>query len=281
MTLKFLQAREDIIAFVDFLYAKNYCIARSGGTLEGMLLDEQAAKDALISDLAISMRGVKYWIIVDAQYIILDMLSCGREAHPRCTDRMCRYPGFISHCYGREKTERGESLLKEIKKFFKKEKYVFQHCQRFGRECCFFGPHYQTLDEEYAQNPEPTWLCPGYIRIVCPQRHVDTVEALMEQALPQHPAIISDAPVCKAARDHKEHREVYISFLCDRRGFNLQDLTELVDHLGYAPSRAIGHQEERFIKADTAYRNRKYLDVKWNAYGFAENEWTGFGRSSD
>lgn len=276
MALRFLQAKEDVIAFVDFLYDQGYCIARSGGVLEGILLDRQSARDALISDLVIGTAGSCYWIITmigDHAYIILELESCGGWSHPRCTDRMCRYSGCISHCYGREKTEQGEALLKDIKKFFKKEKYVFQHCQRLGRECSFFGPNYQKLDEEYAQNPEPTWLCPGYVRIVCPQRHVDAVRALMEQVLSQYPAITPDAPVCKAARDHKEHREVYISFLCDRRAFGIEELTELVDRLGYAPGRAIGRKEGRFIRADTAYRNRKYLDVKWNAYGYVENEW--------
>lgn len=277
MALKFLQTKEDAVAFVDFLYDMNYCIARSGGKLEGFLLDKQAAKDALTSDLTISMRGVQYWIIADAQYIILDMLSCGRESHPRCTDRMARYPGIISRCYGREKTEQGEALLKEIKKFFKKEKYVFQHCQRLGRECSFFGPHYQKLDEEYAQNPEPTWLCPGYIRIVCAPEYLDTVMQRMEAVIAQYTAITYSAPVCKHARDHKDHMEVYMSFRCDRRQFGTQELTELVDRLGYAPGRALAQQEKRYIKADTTYRNRKYLDVKWNAYGYVENEWKGFG----
>ena len=277
MALKFLQAEDDIIEFVDFLYNQNYCLARSGGMLEGILLDKQAAKDALISDLTISMRGVQYWIIADAQHIILDMISCGRESHPRCMDRMARYSGYISHCYGREKTEQGEALLKEIKKFFQKEKYVFQHCQRFGRECTFFGPHYQKVDEEYANNPEPTWLCHGYIRVVCAPECMDTVMQRMEAVVAQQTAITYSAPVCKHARDQKDHLEVYMSFLCDRRQFDIQDLTELVDCLGYAPGRALAHKEKRYIKVDTSYRNRKYLDVKWNAYGYVENEWKGFG----
>ena len=284
MALRFLQAKEDVIAFVDFLYDQGYCIARSGGPLEGILLDRSSASDALTSDLVIGTAGGCYWIVTmieDRAYIILELESCGGWSHPRCTDRMCRYSGHISHCYGREKTEQGEALLKDIKKFFQKEKYVFQHCQRFGRECSFFGPHYQKLDEEYAQNPEPTWLCPGYIRIVCGPQHVDTVTERMETLLPQYPAIRSNPPVCKAARDKKDQKEVYISFLCDRREFGIEELTELVDRLGYAPGRAIGRKEGRFIRADTAYRNRKYLDVKWNTYGYVENEWKGFEKSED
>ena len=103
----------------------------------------------------------------------------------------------------------------------------------------------------------------------------------MEALLSQYPAIRSNPPVCKAARDKKDQKEVYISFLCDRREFGIEELTELVDRLGYAPGRAIGRKEGRFIRADTAYRNRKYLDVKWNAYGYVENEWKGFEKSED
>lgn len=282
MVIRFLQAKEDIHAFVDFLYEHGCVLSRSGGPLEGVILDRRAAKDSLVSDLSVSMRGAGYWIIItteDRAYIVLDMLSCGRESHPRCTDRMCRYPGIISHCYGREKTEQGEVLLKEIKKFFKKEKYVFQRCQRLGRECSFFGPHYQKLDEKYKQNPEPTWLCPGHIRIVCATEYLDTVTRRMEEVIAHYPAITYGVPVRKHARDHKDHMEVYMSFLCDRRQLGLRELVELVDRLGYVPGRAIGNKEGRYIKADTTYRNQKCLDVKWNAYGYVENEWTGFGGS--
>lgn len=280
MAIRFLQAKEDIHAFVDFLYEQGCVLSRSGGPLEGVILDRQAAEDSLVSDLSVSMRGSGYWIIttVKAQaYIILDMLSCGRESHPRCMDRMGRYSGYISHCCGMEKTEQGEALLKEIKKFFKKEKYVFQHCQRLGSECSYFGPHYQKLDGEYAQNPEPTWLCPGYIRIVCALEYLDTVMLQMETVIAQHTAITYSAPVCKHARDHKDHMEVYMCFLCDRRQFGIQELTELVDRLGYVPGRALAQKGKRYIKADTTYRNRKYLDVKWNTFGYVENEWKGFG----
>lgn len=284
MAIRFLQAKEDVILFVDFLYDHGYGLARSGGVLKGLMLDRQSAKDALTSDLMIGTVGGSYWIISTIEghaYIILELESCGGHSHPRCTDRMARDPGILCHCYGREKTEQGEALLKEIKKFFKKEKYVFQHCQRLGRECSFFGPYYRKLDEEYAKNPEPTWLCPGYIRIVCAPEHLDTAMQRMEAVIAQQTAITYSAPVCKHARDHKDHMEVYMSFLCDRRQFGIKELTELVDRLGYTPGRAIGHKEGRYIKADTAYRNRRFLDVKWNAYGYVENEWKDFGNFDD
>lgn len=281
MALKFLQAEGDVVEFIDFLYNQNCCIARSGGILEGVLLDKQSCKDALISDLTISMRGVQYWVVANNRSIILDMVSCGRESHPRYLGRIARYPGIISHCYGREKTARGEELLKDIEKYFKQKNYTRKSCQKLGGERSFFGPHYKKLDEQYALQPEPNWLCPGYVRISCPRDCLAVARGRMEQVLGQYPAITPSSPVCKYARDHKENIEVYIGFLCDRRVFGLQELIRLVDHLGDVPGRAIGYNETKHIKADTTYRNRKYLDAKWNAYGFVDDEREYFSTSSD
>ena len=105
MAIKLLQAEQDIDVFVDYLYDLGYSLTRSGGTLKGILLERQRAKDSLNSDLVCTMNGSCYWIVAESRYIIMDFNSCGGRSHPRCTERMCRNPGIITHCYGREKTE--------------------------------------------------------------------------------------------------------------------------------------------------------------------------------
>lgn len=276
MTIKFLQAEQDIDQFVSYLYNLGYSLARSGGALKGVLLEFQRAKALLLSDLVCTMSGSCYWIIAESKNIVLEMVSCGRRSHPRCTDRMCRYPGLIAHCHGWQITESAEILMKELYLFFKKN-YIKRNCQSKVKEYGFWGAHYQLIDEAYTQNPEPTYLCPGYIRVVDETEHTETVLARVRDVLSQYPSIQQSYPVCTFPRDQLHGIEVYVGFLCDRNEFDLRDLERLVDELGESPGRVLARKEKLYIEADTAYRNRKYPNTKWNAYGFVENEWRGFG----
>lgn len=276
MALRFLHAKEDVIDFIDYLYAQGYSIARSGGVLEGVILDRQAAQAALISDLVLSMHGVNYWIVTNQEnisYILLELESCGRESHPRSADRAGRYSGIIAHCYGREKTEQSENLMKSIRRFFRKN-YSFQHCQRAGRDCAFFGPHYQKLDEAYTKNPDPSWLCPGYVRMVGSPDMAVTMTEKLKEVLPQYPLLTHGEPICKHARDHKEFMEVYVSFLWDHRKGDLSKLNEFVSRLDSAQGCAKGRDEKRYMIAEITYQNS---EKQWSVYGLVDNEWKGFG----
>lgn len=274
MRLEFLQAKGDIVEFIDFLYDQGYYLSQSCGKMSGIILDRQSAKDAQISDLVI--YSAVYWIGRGSEPKLLEIIGCNRQSHPRCVGRMGRSAGVIGICHGGEPIPASVELYNSIKKFFKRN-YTFQRYNGNARTSCYFGPFYKAAEEIYLQNPEPAHICPGLVRLVCTQDSVEIVQERLQSTLPLYPAIEGSTPVWKKDRDDYGKMELYTSFLCDRSKFDVAQLKELTGKLSCEKSRIIIRNEKRYMASDTIMHKYPVYDVTWYVNVYIEHPWKGFG----
>lgn len=165
--IEFLHCKEDILEFVSFMYANDCYISHRNPHKCNVILSMELAANALCSDL-FSPFGT-YYIGKGSNRRLLDLVSCGRQGHPRNLGKWGRISGVIT-CEDKSNVE-AYSAFKLIKAYFQRN-YVYQRYNGNARMNCFFGPKYLRLDKEYSENPEPNGMCPGYLRIVCiPEQH--------------------------------------------------------------------------------------------------------------
>lgn len=275
MKLEFLQVEEDICQFVDFLYDHGHFLSRQVGDYSGVPIDRNDAKDIMIADLYITCAR-NYYIGSAQNPQLLFLSSCGGESHPRCVKRMKRYAGIIAHCIGRQDDPLTKQLFSEIRKFLKQH-YAYQNVNE-DRFKAYFGPHYLRLDAAYHANPEPTSLCPGYIRLSCLPQHLSVLRKKLQDLVDGHPEIRGGEVRHYTWCDKKDTAEVYVSLLIDRTQLTFDDVIHVAEALLCQGSRMRVAREKRYETGFTVFDKYRCADPSWSVRVTVEPEWKGFGK---
>lgn len=278
MKLEFLQAREDTNAFVDFLYDQGYVFSRKTPPKARIPMERQFAKEALITNL-ITGFGTYYLGYPDAPEL-LTFESCGNESHPRCAGRMRRYTGAVILSDQYRENNLSVKLFKSIKKYFT-EKYLFTRIHDDQRFKCYWGPEYQILDAQYMVNPEPTSICPGYIRIKCAPQFLYHAHKQLQDVLTVHTEL-QNAKIHQNQWAIEKHIvEAYLSFLFDRSLRGTDDIIAIAKDINVDGCRMRVVREKRHESVSFARKTETPGDAIWDVRVTVEQEWKGFGVFSE
>lgn len=186
VSLEYLHAKEDIPEFIVFLYSiGSYIRHRENPYICQDILSQDRAVNALIDDLSASFGT--YYIGKGNNAELLSLDSCGRQGHPRNLGRRGRFAGRII-CDNKDDSEAME-LFRQIRNYFRRT-YNYQRYNGNARMSCYFGPHYQRLDNKYAIHPDAEGVCPGYLRIICREMHKESVSNLVAGVFSEYKAAI-------------------------------------------------------------------------------------------
>ena len=212
MRLEFLQAEEDIRAFLNFLYGEDAFLVR-----QGQALSEERAFDGLNLDLYLT--GGVYDICRDGERL-LSMNSCSRDSHPRKLGKKGRQAGMISEI---SSSENATILIRQIKKYFLKH-YTRAHYNGVARMVCYFGEHYAKLDADYQNHPEKDNICPGLIRILFEDDLFEEIRSTVTKTLADYPAIVIVEITEGKDWQQPERNEMRVVLSCDHSAFCFDDL---------------------------------------------------------
>ena len=274
MKLEFLQASGDTDAFADFLYDQGYVVSRRVSLNDGIPMERQFAKEALVIDL-ISGFGTYYIGCPDIPKL-LPFDSCGSESHPRCTERMSRYTGAVILGEQYATNEHSLRLFKCIKKYFR-EKYLLARIREDQKFKCYWGPDYQLVDAKFIANPEPSSLCPGYICIKCAPQHLEQACRQLRWVVEVHPQLQNSRIYRNLCATEKDTSEAYLSFLFDRTLLGTEDMITIAKTMNPKGCQMCVVRQKRYESVSFAKQSEKLEGTLWNVRIHVEQEWKGFG----
>lgn len=222
LTIELLYAKEDVPDFVAFLYSNNCFIRHRNSQKCTAILSLERAVNALVSDL-LAPFGT-YYIEKENHPQLLFFDSCGRQGHPRHLGKWGRCAGRIVWD-DKDNIEAGE-LFRLIKNYIKKT-YFYQRYNGNAKMRCYFGPHYQKLDNEYAQNPDADGTCPGYLRIICSPLQKAYITEMIDRILSSHGAIFQISSSWHQYWEDFELLELHVEFSYVGTLFDYNDFQQI------------------------------------------------------
>ena len=133
------------------------------------------------------------------------------------------------------------------------------------------------MNAEYIANPEPTSVCPGFIRIKCAQQFLQQAYAQLQGALIVHPELQNAEIYLNRWAIDKHIVEVYLSFLFDRNVIETDDIIAIAKDINTDSCRMRVVREKRYESVSFVRELGKQEDSIWDVCVSVEQEWKGFG----
>lgn len=270
MKIEFLQVDEDIDEFVDFLYDSGFFISRSTGIRKEIAMDSQTAKEVLRIDLLVNSRN--YYIGAGMNIVLMELVSCGPNSHPRFTNRRGRETGMLCSNDDICDIQFSDSIKKYFRRKYKRERY--HDTAKFR---CWFGPNYQRLNSTYLQVPESNNICHGYVRLTCAQEFAETACDILRKMLSTHPELSSTEILQRRWGDKADETDIFMGLLLDRSKYGIEYIVQIAKELAFPESRIRVVREKNYEAVFSTWDKKEDYTAKWNVRISVDQEWKGFG----